>query len=212
MSEEKKREQYLSDLEREFLLFVAHKAIESTARGEEHLSLDQLKAAFEEFKGHSVDFSPDSPLFQVGDAFVSIYVDGSLRGCIGTFARRDPLWKTVQMMAENAASRDPRFAPLSPAELTSARVEISVLTPPVPVKNLNEIVVGRDGLIAERGPARGVLLPQVPVENRWSKEEFIAYTCLKAGLPPQACNDPDTKFYRFEALVFSDPDLYKLDK
>ncbi len=200
---------YLSENEKLFLLFTAHRAIENHLFGRPLDGLEELVKSFSLKEQLEFQLSPDSPVLQNGDAFVSIYIDGQLRGCIGTFAGKTPLWRTVQEMAISAATKDPRFNPLSTDELDRVKCEISVLTRPQPVSSIEEIQVGRDGLILEHGWFRGVLLPQVAVEYGWDREEFLAHTAMKAGLPPTAWRDPQTRLYRFQAVVFSDPELIK---
>ncbi|MBO3802368.1 MAG: TIGR00296 family protein [Candidatus Brockarchaeota archaeon] len=133
----------------------------------------------------------------------------SLRGCIGFPEPVKPLLEAVIDAAISAAVRDPRFEPLNERELDEIEVEVSVLTPPelikaAPQEIARKIEIGRDGLIAEKGWNRGLLLPQVPVEEKWDVEEFLMYTCLKAGLEPDCWWDPRTKFYSFQAIVFGE--------
>jgi uncharacterized protein (TIGR00296 family) len=133
-----------------------------------------------------------------------------LRGCIGYPYPTSPLVEAVIDSAVSAATRDPRFYPLSSSELGNVVFEVSVLTPPeaVDVKNPKEylatIKVGEDGLIVEKGPYKGLLLPQVPVEWEWCEEEFLCQCCVKAGLPPDSWLIKGTKIYRFHALVFEE--------
>ena len=110
-------------------------------------------------------------------------------------------------MALASAFNDPRFPPLRPEELKDVEIEISVLSPPVPVKDISEIKIGRDGLIVSKGWLRGVLLPQVATEYNWDTITFLKHTCIKAGLYPDAWKEPDTVIERFEAEVFSESDL-----
>ena len=102
-----------------------------------------------------------------------------------------------------ACSSDPRFPPLAPTELDSIDIEISLLGPTETISGPQEIVVGRDGLIVERGRQRGVLLPQVAAEWNWDAEAFLAHTCRKAGLPPDAWRQ-GASVSRFEAEVFGE--------
>jgi AmmeMemoRadiSam system protein A len=104
----------------------------------------------------------------------------------------------------SAALRDPRFPPVRPDELESLHLEISVMSPIVPVTNVEEIEVGRDGLIISRGGAAGLLLPQVASEYGWDRETFLSQTCRKAGLPADAWRAPGTRIERFSAEVFSE--------
>jgi uncharacterized protein (TIGR00296 family) len=107
-------------------------------------------------------------------------------------------------MAAAAALRDPRFSPVSDAELGQIDLEISLLTPLEQIDDTGLIEVGRHGICVERGFNRGVLLPQVAVENRWNRDTFLNQTCLKAGLPPDAWRDDQTKIEVFEARVFGE--------
>jgi len=133
-------------------------------------------------------------------AFVTLHKHGELRGCIGTFASPNPLYKTVMDMAVSAAVKDPRFAPLQPAELGEVSLEISVLTPLKEIKDTSEIEVGRHGLYVIKGVNRGVLLPQVAVEHNMDRETFLEHTCMKAGLEPDAWKHGATIF-TFEAEI-----------
>ena len=137
-----------------------------------------------------------------GAAFVTLTKNGRLRGCIGYTEAVAPLFKVVQECAVAAATEDPRFPPVSPKELPSLRVEISVLTPLYPIRP-EEVEVGRHGLMVERGGMRGLLLPQVPVEWGWDREMFLDQTCVKAGLPPSAWRHGAT-LRAFTAEVFGE--------
>ncbi|HID25273.1 MAG TPA: TIGR00296 family protein [Thermoplasmata archaeon] len=137
----------------------------------------------------------------------------NLRGCIGI---PDPVMKLQDAIREAASSatRDPRFPPVNQKELGNIIVEVTLLTKPelINVENpkdyLSQIVVGRDGLIAEKGFFKGLLLPQVPVEYNWDVEEFLSQTCMKAGLPPDAWFDKETKIYRFSGQIFAEKEPY----
>jgi AmmeMemoRadiSam system protein A len=146
--------------------------------------------------------SPIADDFLAG-AFVTIRKKGQLRGCIGYPEPERPLLDVVERCAVSAALSDPRFPPLTAAEWEDVDLEVSVLGPIEPVDHISEVVVGRDGLIAELGRRRGLLLPQVAVEWKWDAEEFASQTCIKAGLPPEAWRQ-GAKLFRFEAEVFSE--------
>jgi AmmeMemoRadiSam system protein A len=136
-------------------------------------------------------------------AFVTIKLAGHLRGCIGLVESNTSLWETVARMARSAAFQDPRFVPLSNSEFEECRIEISAMTRPVPIAS-EAVVVGQHGLIVERGEQRGLLLPQVAVEQRWDRETFISSTCLKAGLSADAWREHGTAIFAFTAEVFSE--------
>lgn len=140
-------------------------------------------------------------------AFVTLHKGGRLRGCIGNFSGSGALTRTVEDMAEAAAFEDPRFPPLRAGEFPEIDLEISVLTPMRRITDVNEIEVGRHGLYMTQGPFRGVLLPQVPVEQGWNRDAFLRNTCLKAGLGQNCWQDPQTQIYVFSAEVFGEKDL-----
>jgi uncharacterized protein (TIGR00296 family) len=134
-----------------------------------------------------------------------------LRGCIGFPTPEYPLVEATMRSAIEAATGDPRFNPVTLREFQSEIVvEVSVLTPPELVKVSdpraypNEIKVGRDGLIVERGAYRGLLLPQVPIEWGWDEEEFLSQCCLKAGLSPDAWLVKGTRILKFQAIIFQE--------
>jgi len=133
-----------------------------------------------------------------------------LRGCIGYPYPTTPLAQAVIDSAINAATQDPRFEPISLAELDHVVFEVSVLTPPevVEAKKATEypsrIKVGKDGLIVERGMFKGLLLPQVPVEWEWNEEEFLCQCSIKAGLPPDCWLMNGTRIYKFQAIIFEE--------
>jgi AmmeMemoRadiSam system protein A len=102
-----------------------------------------------------------------------------------------------------AASQDFRFDPLTPEDLARTRIEISVLSLPAPVKNPDEVEVGRHGIIIEKGSCRGLLLPQVPLEQDWDRETYLRHGCLKAGLGPEEYKK-GAKIEVFTAQVFSE--------
>lgn len=137
-------------------------------------------------------------------AFVTLKKRGELRGCIGNFVSRESLSRTVQEMAVAAAVEDPRFPSLTEKELEEIDIEISVLSPLEEVPDPNDIEVGRDGIFVTCGYQRGVLLPQVPVEQGWDREAFLEHCCYKAGLDGDAWKRKETTIERFTAVVFGE--------
>jgi len=131
-----------------------------------------------------------------------------LRGCVGFPYPTIPLAQAVIESAINSATQDPRFYPVSLGELDHIVFEVSVLTPPQlievekPMDYPSKVKAGQDGLIVERGPYKGLLLPQVPIEWGWGGEEFLSQCCLKAGLGPDAWLLKGTKIYSFQAIIF----------
>jgi len=136
-------------------------------------------------------------------AFVTIKVDGELRGCIGYPLPFKPLDETVIEMAVAAASQDFRFDPLTAEELGRTKIEISVLSLPEPVMDAKDVEVGTHGVIVSKGLNRGLLLPQVPLEHQWDREVYLRNCCLKAGLGPDEWKK-GAKIEVFTAQVFSE--------
>ncbi len=154
--------------------------------------------------GRVSEISETDPLLQTkSGAFVTIQKNGQLRGCIGNFHSTDPLWRTVIAMAVAACSQDPRFPPMTAAELAQMHLEISVLSPMRKISDINEIEVGRHGLYLVKGFNSGTLLPQVAVDYGWDRMTFLQQTCRKAGLPPDAWKE-GAEIYVYEAQVFGE--------
>jgi len=153
-------------------------------------------------QGITLPEAPNETMRREFGAFVTLTLGGRLRGCIGHVVGDAPLWETVAEMAQAAAFQDPRFAPLKPAEFQNLELEISILSPLTECPDPALVEVGRHGLLISRGGRSGLLLPQVPVEWRWGREEFLAQTCHKAGLPADAWRDPAATLFWFEAEVF----------
>ena len=137
-------------------------------------------------------------------AFVSLHNEGKLRGCIGIPQEEKALYRTVQEMAIAAATRDPRFEPVTEGEMDDISIEISVLGDYSDMGEVAELEIGRHGLIIEKGRKRGLLLPQVATDHKWSAREFLAQVCVKAGLPKDAWSHHDAKVGLFTAQVFND--------
>jgi AmmeMemoRadiSam system protein A len=139
-------------------------------------------------------------------AFVSLYHEGKLRGCIGTFSEERPLVENVRDMALSAASSDTRFDPMDASELDSATIEISVLSPRVKVHDISEIVLGKHGIYMQQGRNKGTFLPQVALTQQWTLEEFLGNCAkYKAGIGWNGWKTAD--LYTYEAFVFSSKNL-----
>lgn len=178
----------LSEQDQQTLLHIARTTIEEVVKGERATDPEVTSAALMEDRG----------------AFVTIHKKGDLRGCIGYIIGIKPLCQTVREVAEAAALRDPRFNPVTPDELPDLELEISALSVPRRITNIEEIQVGVHGIIIRRGYRQGLLLPQVATENGWDRRTFLEYTCRKAGLPPNAWSDPETEIEIFSAEVFGE--------
>lgn len=149
--------------------------------------------------------SYDDELRRPSGAFVSLHtLARELRGCIGSIHPVAPLCQAVSTNAVHAATRDPRFHPVRAEELARLHIEISVMSPIVPVESIDEIVVGRDGLIVSAAGRAGLLLPQVATEFGWDRDTFLRHTCAKAGLPPDAWRHSACRIERFSADVFGE--------
>jgi len=136
-------------------------------------------------------------------AFVTLELSGVLRGCVGQVETRKSLAQTVAHCALAAALEDDRFNPVQAGEISETTIEISVLSLPKPITP-SAIEIGRHGLVIERGPFRGLLLPQVATERNWTPERFLGETCQKAGLPADAWKSSETRILGFSAEVFSE--------
>ena len=167
------------------LVQLAHEALEAQVRG------DRLPCP------------PSDLMVPMCGLFVTIYCRGDLRGCLGTLEADESLGLGLVRLAAEVACQDPRFRPLTVDELADITIDLSLLTLPELVSDPNTILVGRDGLIVERGRRRGLLLPQVATEHQWDAQTFLAQTCVKANLPPDAWRN-GARVLRFEAEVFGD--------
>jgi AmmeMemoRadiSam system protein A len=179
----------VSTADQELLFKVARDSIAAHLRGEKTVLPETTSPVLSQFRG----------------LFVTLNRHGRLRGCIGYLEAVTPVLAAVQEMAVAAAFRDPRFPPLKEDELADLEVEISILSPMELIKDVEEIQVGRHGLYMERGPCRGLLLPQVATEYGWDRLTFLQQTCRKAGLPADAWQDPATRIYVFSADILHEP-------
>jgi AmmeMemoRadiSam system protein A len=135
--------------------------------------------------------------------FVTLDVRGRLRGCIGVVEAFEPLGESIARCAASAALHDPRFSPVSAEELRELQIEISLLSPPEPILPEN-IEIGKHGLLILQGSKRGLLLPQVAVEHKLGREQFLEETCRKAGLNAKAWQERETQILGFTSEVFSE--------
>ncbi len=129
-------------------------------------------------------------------------VHGQLRGCIGIVEAREALLDTVSYCAISASSRDDRFEPVRPSEMSEVRIELSVLSPLWKIESPSEIEVGHHGIMIFSGYHQGLLLPQVAVEHGWDRITFLEQTCRKAFLPKDAWKWAETSIKIFTAEVF----------
>jgi len=143
--------------------------------------------------------------------FVTLNKNRELRGCIGFPEGVYPLYEGVIKAARSAAFSDPRFPAVEKEELKDITIEISVLTKPEKIKvkeasdYINDVKVGRDGLIVRSSFGSGLLLPQVATEYKWDSKMFLEQTCVKAGLERDSWQDiKGVSVYMFQSQVFSE--------
>jgi uncharacterized protein (TIGR00296 family) len=193
------------------MLFSIHPTMLSLTEGTKAVQFArQIVQEYVKHEKHSIPNLGD--LFnEKQGVFVTLHThpDHELRGCIGIPL---PVMSLQDAIIESAQSvtRDPRFLPLKETELDTIIVEVTVLTKPELIKvkqpqdYLTQIVIGRDGLIVEQSFYKGLLLPQVPVEQTWDIEEYLSHTCMKAGLPPDAWFEKTTKISKFQGQIFTE--------
>jgi hypothetical protein len=179
----------LSEQEKDELLALARKSVEY---------------AVKEKKAYEPAASRNAALNQERGAFVTLRESGELRGCIGYTSAVKPLSMTVRDTATLAALRDTRFPPVSATELPRLEYEISVLSPLRRVLDVRQIEVGRHGLLMKNGGHEGLLLPQVPVEQKWDRQKFLEETCAKAGMRSGCWKEESTDIFMFTAVVFGE--------
>ena len=180
----------LTEADRRALLRLARANVERALAGRPAEEPEELGVA------------PTEAMRRTMGGFVTLTIEGDLRGCIGEIFPRQPLVRVVMERALDAAFEDPRFPPLTAAELPQVRFEISALTPPKPVDSYGEIEIGRHGMVLELGGRSAVLLPQVAPEQGWDLATTLAHLARKAGLRAEAWRDERARYTVFEAAVF----------
>jgi uncharacterized protein len=178
---------FLSEADRRSLLELARRAIVEAVSLQKPAESIPQSGVFAERRG----------------VFVTIHAGGRLRGCIGVVEPFEPLGESVARCAASAALQDPRFSPVCTEEIQDLRVEISLLSPPETIL-VENIEIGKHGLLISQGPKRGLLLPQVAVEHKLGREQFLEETCRKAGLSAKAWQEPETQILGFGCEVFSE--------
>ncbi len=152
-------------------------------------------------KRQVIDKETRNPKFKTdGAVFVTIKEKGQLRGCIGHVQPHMPLYRSVIENSIAASSEDPRFMPVTKDELKDLDIEITLLSPLLPVNNINNIIIGKHGLVISKYGHSGILLPQVPVEFGWDRDTFLKQICYKAGLPPDAWKDAELYYFTAEII------------
>ena len=135
--------------------------------------------------------------------FVTLHLGRRLQGCIGVVEPDEPLGEAIVRCAAGAAMEDPRFAPMQKDQLGGLTIEISLLSPPAPISP-EAVEIGRHGLLVVLHAQRGLLLPQVAIEHRLTREQFLEETCRKAGLRREAWRDTEARLFGFTCEVFSE--------
>lgn len=166
---------------------------------------ESILQEFSECDVSRVDYAAYPKLKMKLGAFVTLKIDGELRGCIGYIIAQKPLFDTVVEAAKHSAFGDPRFPELSRDELDRVIIEISVLSEFTSIKSYEEIEVGKHGLLLEEG-GRAVLLPQVATEHNYNRAQFLTALCHKAGLYGNYWKERMLNIKVFTALVFSEED------
>jgi len=162
-----------------------------------------ILSKFKETEKPEIDYAAYPKLKESHGTFVTLTIGGELRGCIGYIVTIAPLYETVCESALSAAFNDPRFAELTREEFDKITIEISILSSFEPIKNYEEIIVGKHGLLLDEG-GRAVLLPQVATENNYSREQFLTALCHKAGLFGEYWKEKRLRIKVFTATVFSE--------
>ncbi len=176
------------------LLRIARSAVAATVSGRvRSLGLRNLLGS-----------QPPGILLAPAAAFVTLREDGELRGCVGSLATDQPLWQAVASAAASAAMDDPRFLPIDSSEVPSLTIDVSVLGPPVPLRDPATFRPGAHGVIVERDGRRGLLLPEVATDRGWGLDGMLDATCRKAGLPRDAWRDPTTRVRVFRTARVSE--------
>ena len=175
--------------ETDMLFKIARNSIHSMLYDNKRVNIDE-KTVPESLKG------------QMG-AFVTLKINGLLRGCIGRFVSSDPLYEVVRASAISSAFEDPRFSPLSKEEFNKTELEITVLGPLKKINTISEIILGKHGIYIKKDFRSGTMLPQVATENGWTVEQFLGYTSRdKAGLGWDGWKDAEIFIY--EGIVLEE--------
>lgn len=177
----------LNEEQQKTLLGIARESLETYIRG-----------------GKKKEYSTDDPaLGQKLGMFVTLNKHGRLRGCMGHFAEDTPIVELTASQVLVSATGDPRFPKVQPDELDDIEIELSVLSSPKPVDSYEDIVVGRHGVILEKGGRGATFLPQVAPEQGWDRDEMLTHLAAKAGLRPDEWRE-GASFRVYTAQVFGE--------
>jgi len=171
------------------------------------LAREEIAGLFQKSESPEADYNKYPVLQTKKGAFVTLTINSQLRGCIGYITSDRPLYETIKDAAIQAAIGDPRFPSLTKTEFENISIEISILSEPFPMNEYDDIEIGKHGLILDEGGRRGLLLPQVPVEHKMNREEFLESLCQKAGFHPGLWKGKKLDISMFTADVFSEKDF-----
>ena len=145
------------------------------------------------------------PLDEMRGVFVTLRERASheLRGCIGVVEPRFPVGEAVRRAAVSAAFDDPRFPPVSAAELPALALDVSVLGP-LAASSVEAVEVGRHGVVVRCDGRSALFLPQVATEQGWDRDTLLSQLCRKAGLPSDAWRRADCALFTFETESFGE--------
>lgn len=183
---------FLSEADRRAALELARKAVVEAVSRRRLPDFIPREGAFSERRG----------------VFVTLHVRGRLQGCIGVTEPSESFGEAVVRCAASAALEDPRFSPLKEAQIEEMNIEISVLSALEPILP-EAIEIGRHGLLIVHHAQRGLLLPQVAIEHRLTREQFLEETCRKAGLLREAWKDAETHIFGFTCEIFSEGSVFR---
>jgi AmmeMemoRadiSam system protein A len=193
------RSQNLSGIQGQLLVRLArHTLMDRLGKQTPQAEIDSLNTALK-----------DSCFKSSCGTFVTLKINERLRGCIGNLTSDTPLVSGVRRNAINAAFHDPRFAPLSTAELDQVQIEISILSEPQPLKYrdgddlINKLRPHIDGVIIRKDPASATFLPQV-WEQLPRPQDFLAHLCMKAGLAGDSWQNPELEVSTYQVQYFEE--------
>lgn len=180
----------LSNDEKQELLRIAREAVSNAVQGKTEFRRKLVKKEY-----------------QPSGVFVTLRIEGELRGCIGYIESENPLEDVIAEVAIKAATADPRFTPMTHEEIERASIEISILSPLHRIAGVEEIAIGVHGIVVSVGAHRGLLLPQVAVEHNLDKQAFLEAAMRKTGLPSGIWNLPEVELSVFTAEVFCESEV-----
>ncbi|MBT5855055.1 AmmeMemoRadiSam system protein A [bacterium] len=135
--------------------------------------------------------------------FITLKKAGELRGCIGCIQSTDAIPDSIRIFSQKAAFEDSRFSPVTDSEIDDLTISISLLTPFRSVKSYEDILIGRHGVLLEKGNYSALFLPKIAQEQGWDRDTTLNHLAQKAGLPSDGWQ-ADCDFQIFESIDFSE--------